>query len=32
MTKGRVTHDPQFRYADAYSGREVWRLTDTLGR
>ncbi len=31
MTKGRVYHDPQFRYADAFSGREVWRLTDYLG-
>ncbi|MCA9893017.1 MAG: PD40 domain-containing protein [Anaerolineae bacterium] len=31
MSKGRVYDDPQFRYTDAYSGREVIRLTDYLG-
>jgi len=31
MSKGRVYHDPQFRYIDAYSGREIIRLTDYLG-
>ncbi len=31
MGKGRVYHDPQFRYEDPYSGREVIRLTDYLG-
>lgn len=31
MSKGRVYHDPQFRYIDAYSGREIVRLTDYLG-
>jgi oligogalacturonide lyase len=31
MTKGRSFQDPQFRYEDAYSGREVWRLTDYMG-
>ena len=31
MAKGRVSHDPQFRYADAHSKREVWRVTDYLG-
>jgi oligogalacturonide lyase len=31
MTKGRVFQDPQFRYEDAHSGREIWRLTDYLG-
>ena len=31
MPKGQTYHDPQFRYVDAYSGREVLRLTDYLG-
>jgi oligogalacturonide lyase len=31
MSKGRVWNDPQFRYEDAFSGREVIRLTDYLG-
>ena len=31
MSKGRIYHDPQFRYKDAYTGREVIRLTDYLG-
>lgn len=31
MTKGRVYQDQPFRYADAYSGREVVQLTDYLG-
>ncbi len=31
MTKGRVWNDPQFRYEDAFSGREITRLTDYLG-
>lgn len=31
MSKGRVWDDPQFRYTDAYSGREVIQLTDYLG-
>ncbi|MEO8394693.1 MAG: oligogalacturonate lyase family protein [Chloroflexota bacterium] len=31
MSKGRVYQDPQFRYMDAYSGREIIRLTDYLG-
>jgi len=31
MGKGRVYHDPQFRYLDSYSGREILRLTDYLG-
>lgn len=31
MSKGRVYDDPQFRYIDAYSGREVIQLTHYLG-
>jgi oligogalacturonide lyase len=31
VSKGRVYEDPQFRYVDAYSGREVIQLTDYLG-
>jgi oligogalacturonide lyase len=31
MGKGQVYHDPQFRYVDPYSGREILRLTDYLG-
>jgi oligogalacturonide lyase len=31
MSKGRVYQDKQFRYTDAYSGREVIQLTDYLG-
>jgi oligogalacturonide lyase len=31
MTKGRIYHDPQFRYVDRHSGREVLRMTDYLG-
>lgn len=31
MGKGRVYKDPQFKYADTYSGREIRRLTDYLG-
>lgn len=31
MSKGRVYQDQVFRYEDAYSGREVIRLTDYLG-
>jgi oligogalacturonide lyase len=31
MGKGRVYHDPQFRYIDSHSGREILRLTDYLG-
>ena len=31
MSKGRVYHDPQFRYIDAYSGREIVKLTEYLG-
>ena len=31
MSKGRVWNDPQFRYEDAFSGREIVRLTDYLG-
>ena len=31
MTKGRVYEDPQFRYVDSHSGREIWQLTDYLG-
>ena len=31
MSKGRVYDDPQFRYIDAYSGREVIQLTKYLG-
>ncbi|MFN2229639.1 MAG: oligogalacturonate lyase family protein [Anaerolineae bacterium] len=31
MGKGRVYQDPQFRYLDSYSEREILRLTDYLG-
>lgn len=31
MSKGRVYEDPQFRYIDAYSGREIIQLTNYLG-
>ncbi|HHE72571.1 MAG TPA: oligogalacturonide lyase, partial [Chloroflexi bacterium] len=31
MTKGRVYEDPQCRYVDSHSGREIWQLTDYLG-
>ncbi len=31
MTKGRITQDPQFRYIDQYSGREIVQLTQYLG-
>ncbi len=31
MSKGRIFDDPQFRYQDAYSGREIVQLTDYLG-
>ena len=31
MPKGQTYHDPQFRYVDSYSGREILRLTDYLG-
>ena len=31
MSKGRVYEDKQFRYEDAYSGREVIQLTNYLG-
>jgi len=31
MTKGRIYTDPVFRYRDAYSDREIVRLTDYLG-
>ncbi len=31
MGKGQVFHDPQFRYTDTFSGREIHRLTDYLG-
>ena len=31
MSKGRVYHDPQYRYEDSYSHREILRLTDYLG-
>lgn len=31
MGKGRVYEDQVFRYTDAYSGREIVRLTDYLG-
>lgn len=31
MPKGQVFQDKQFRYTDAYSGREVIQLTDYLG-
>ncbi|MBN1877674.1 MAG: PD40 domain-containing protein [Anaerolineae bacterium] len=31
MSKGRVYQDPQFRYNDTYSGREVVQLTNYLG-
>ncbi len=31
MTKQQIFHDTQFRYIDAYSGREVHQLTNYLG-
>ncbi|MFN2285722.1 MAG: oligogalacturonate lyase family protein, partial [Anaerolineae bacterium] len=31
MTKGRTYHDPQFRYIDQYSNREILQLTNYLG-
>ncbi len=31
MTKGTIYQDPQFRYMDSYSGREVIQLTNYLG-
>jgi oligogalacturonide lyase len=31
MGKGRVYQDKQFRYTDAFSGREIVQLTDYLG-
>ena len=31
MGKGKVYHDPQFRYIDSYSNREVLQLTNYLG-
>jgi oligogalacturonide lyase len=31
MTKGRTYQDPQFRYADAFSGRGIIQLTNYLG-
>ena len=31
MSKGRIYQDPQFRYVDSYSGREVLQLTNYLG-
>jgi oligogalacturonide lyase len=31
MGKGQTYHDPQFRYVDSYSEREILRLTDYLG-
>ena len=31
MSKGRIYEDKQFRYTDAYSGREIIQLTDYLG-
>ena len=31
MSKGRTYQDPQFRYEDSHSGREILRLTDYLG-
>jgi hypothetical protein len=31
MPKGKTYRDPPFRYEDAYSGREILRLTDYLG-
>jgi oligogalacturonide lyase len=31
MGKGKTYHDPQFRYVDSYSGREVLQLTDYYG-
>ena len=31
MGKGTIYHDPQFRYVDQYSGREILRLTDYMG-
>ncbi len=31
MSKGRVYHDPQFRYVDSYSKRPIVQLTNYLG-
>jgi hypothetical protein len=31
MGKGQIYQDPQFRYLDSYSEREILRLTDYLG-
>lgn len=31
MPVGQIYHDPQFRYMDSYSGREVIQLTDYMG-
>ncbi len=31
MSKGRVYQDPQFRYIDSHSGREIVQLTNYLG-
>jgi len=31
MGKGTIYQDPPFRYKDAFSGREIVRLTDYLG-
>ena len=31
MGKGKTYQDPQFRYEDSFSGREILRLTDYLG-
>ena len=31
MTKGRTYHDPQFRYIDQFSHREIVQLTNYLG-
>ena len=31
MTKGKTYQDPQFRYVDSHSKREILRLTDYMG-
>ncbi|MBN1992861.1 MAG: oligogalacturonide lyase, partial [Anaerolineae bacterium] len=31
MSKGRIYQDPQFKYSDSYSNREVTQLTNYLG-
>jgi oligogalacturonide lyase len=31
MTKGRIYHDPQFRYIDQHSNREILQMTNYLG-